>query len=216
MVVILVFLGVGVVGLLAGLPWQRIEQAQAGPQSAVTTAGAALLDALESARSTAAADVLPPREAVVAMAWRLQRMSERVSRIDALLAQPEFSPAAASSRRAELLRQGDPVAARLVETRLARLLRLVALRERLATELEELRELVVQLRVEAEACSDGRRDTAVIALRLLVEEVLERMDRLGVVTERFPEMPVASPRFGRIRAFTANLPTPRRIQGWRP
>ena len=219
MVVLIVFLGVGLVGLLAGLPWQRRETELPSPGSEWTacTAGAALLDTLEQARETAARDLLPPHEAVVDIAWRLQVVSERVGRIDGLLLLPEFSPGKAAARVLEHAKRGDRVAMRLAGYRASRLRRLVSLRERLASELEELRELVVQLRAETEACAVAEAsgsESGGTATRLLVQEVLTRMERLGGAPERFPELP--QPPHPRLRSIAAHMPTPRRLRAWKP
>jgi len=138
---------------------------------------AELLAALARAKASPLAGVLPDAESVRILGGRLREAGARLGELDALLARPDFDPAAAERRAAELAARGATAAAATAQLRVRTLGQLRALRERYRSELDEVGELIAQLVTQAElvrlqpaiAHSSGE----------LVRELVARVEGLG-------------------------------------
>ncbi len=109
---------------------------------------------------------------------RLDRSAQVIQRIDEVLARPVFDEPEARRRLAEL---GDDPAARAVEGRLRNIERLRTLRVRCTRELEEARELFLQLESQRELFEVvGDVDDAGSQL---ITELQARLDALDALTE---------------------------------
>src|SRR5215468_9087008 len=136
-----------------------------------------LLAALARAKASPLAGVLPDAESVRVLGARLREAGERLRELDEVLARPDFDPAAAERRAAELTARGATAAAATAELRVRTLGQLRALRERYRSELDEVGELIAQLVTQAElvrlqpaiAHSSGE----------LVRELVARVEGLG-------------------------------------
>jgi len=135
-----------------------------------------LLAALRRASGTPLADILPDAETGGALAARLRSARAKLEEIDALLARPDFSAASATARQEQLERDGDERAAAIAAGRVQSIRHLVELRDRFRRDLDQVRELVAQLRIQAEvvrlaqSCDDGTRG--------LVAELCARVEGL--------------------------------------
>ena len=138
---------------------------------------AELLAALARAKASPLAGVLPDAESARILGGRLREAGARLGELDALLARPDFDPAAAERRAAELAARGSSAAAATAQLRVRTLGQLRALRERYRSELDEVGELIAQLVTQAElvrlqpaiAHSSGE----------LVRELVARVEGLG-------------------------------------
>ena len=138
---------------------------------------AELLAALARAKASPLAGVLPDAESVRILGGRLREAGARLGELDALLARPDFDPATAERRVAELAARGATAAAATAQLRVRTLGQLRALRERYRSELDEVGELIAQLVTQAElvrlqpaiAHSSGE----------LVRELVARVEGLG-------------------------------------
>ena len=138
---------------------------------------AELLAALARAKASPLAGVLPDAESARILGSRLREAGARLGELDALLARPDFDPAAAERRAAELAARGASAAAATAQLRVRTLGQLRALRERYRSELDEVGELIAQLVTQAElvrlqpaiAHSSGE----------LVRELVARVEGLG-------------------------------------
>jgi hypothetical protein len=138
---------------------------------------AELLTALARAKASPLAGVLPDAESARILGGRLREAGARLGELDALLARPDFDPAAAERRAAELAARGATAAAATAQLRVRTLGQLRALRERYRSELDEVGELIAQLVTQAElvrlqpaiAHSSGE----------LVRELVARVEGLG-------------------------------------
>jgi hypothetical protein len=148
---------------------------------------AGLLDALRRAQGTPLAALLPDQETGRALAARLEQARRRVLEIDALLLQPAFSAQRALERQRELEQAGDRRAAQVAQGRVQHIERLKALRDRSQRELNEVGELIAQLRIQAEVVRLAGADEDT---RDLIGELMHRIEGLDAVLE--PE-PGASP-----------------------
>jgi hypothetical protein len=74
----------------------------------------------------------------------------RLVELDLVLARPDFDPAAAERRAAELAARGAAAAAATAQLRVRTLRQLRVLRERYRSELDEVHELIAQLVAQAE------------------------------------------------------------------
>lgn len=139
-----------------------------------------VLGALEpTKRESGFEHLLPDRIAMSRLHERMALARGKVSRIDALLAQPDFSPSATAARHASLLASGDERAAASAAARLENIRRLERLRERFTTELVELEELLAQLGVQSEVvrlAGASNEET-----RLLVEQIESRVEGLDAI-----------------------------------
>ena len=126
------------------LPFHLLAQSPAPP--AAPARESAFLEALRRASGTPLASLLPSEATAKLLARRLRLAEERVAEIDRLLAQRDVSDERAPAARL-----------RTIE-------RIRALRERFARELDDVGELLVQLRLSAEvvrlagATDDGTRE----------------------------------------------------------
>ena len=140
-----------------------------------------LLDALRRAEGTPLVDLLPDPDVAGRLSDRLVLAAERVCEIERLLATPELSESAAVARKHQLTDQGDGRAVAAIDGRLQNIRRLQALRSRYVHELNELEELLTQLRVQAEVvrltgeANDGTRE--------LVSELMARIEGLDEVLD---------------------------------
>jgi hypothetical protein len=107
----------------------------------------------------------------------LREAGARLRELDEVLARPDFDPAAAERRAAELTARGATAAAATAELRVRTLGQLRALRERYRSELDEVGELIAQLVAQAELV----RLQPAIAQRSgeLVRELVARVEGLG-------------------------------------
>lgn len=108
------------------------------------------LAALERAASSPLGCLLPDRAAVRRLGERLRMARARVREIRALLAQPEFSEEAACRRHDTLIEAGDRQAAATAMGRLQKIRYIRDLGDRFQRELDQIGELLVQLRLQAE------------------------------------------------------------------
>jgi len=136
-----------------------------------------LLAALARAKASPLAAVLPDAESARVLGGRLREATGRLRELDDVLARPDFDPAAAERRAAELTARGATAAAATAQLRVRTLGQLRALRERYRSELDEVGELIAQLVAQAElvrlqpaiAHSSGE----------LVRELVARVEGLG-------------------------------------
>ena len=139
------------------------------------------MDALARAEGTPLACLLPDRTAARSLAGRLDIASARVEEIDRLLEQPAFSAQAAEARHRELAAAGDEAAAATALSRAQNIGRLRRLRDQYARELDVVRELTAQLRIQAEVvrllgeADDGSRD--------LVIELVSRVEGIDTMLD---------------------------------
>lgn len=123
------------------------------------------------------AALAPGPDALAALAERIGLADRRLRDIDALLARPEHQEADARAREHALRAAGDPVGEKLAQGRVAAIRRLVEVRARLARELDQARELLVQLRLQGElvklAGTPSGSDELLEELRLRVETLDE-------------------------------------------
>jgi hypothetical protein len=138
-------------------------------------------DSLRRARGTPLADLLPDDADAEALAVRLEVAASKRDEIDALLAQPEFCAERAEARWAELRERGDERSATVALSKLQNIRRLRELRDRFCRELDEVSELMGQLRIHAEvvriagSLDEGARD--------LVTELVHRIEGLDAVLD---------------------------------
>ena len=138
---------------------------------------AALLTALTRAKASPLAGVLPDAESVRILGGRLREAGTRLVDLDEVLARPDFDPAAATRRAAELSARGQAAAAATAQLRVRTLGQLHALRERYRRELDEVGELIAQLVAQAELV---RLQPAIAPTSgELVRELVARVEGLG-------------------------------------
>lgn len=166
--------------LLASAPEPPLDAPRRSqPATAPTEApDAGLLDALERAQGTPLAALLPDRATGRALAARLEQARQRVQEIDALLRQPAFSAQAAQARQRELEQAGDHRAAQVAQGRAQHIARLQELRDRSQSELNEVGELIAQLRIQAEVVRLAGADEDT---RDLIGELMHRIEGLDAV-----------------------------------
>lgn len=145
----------------------------AGPH---TGRSASALDGL-----TAGPELLAELEGRVAAAER------RLAEIDGMLARPELSEVEATRRELERAEAGDGVGEKLARGRLSAIRRLRALRQRFSRELEQVRELTLQLRLQGELVKlagdpDGSTRELLAELTLRVE-CLDEIARTGLAAD---------------------------------
>jgi len=144
---------------------------------APTDSEEAFLAALRRARGTPLAVLLPDETQARALAARLRVAAGKVAEIEALLQTPEFSERDALQRQRELNDRGASECAQSTAgLRLQNIRRMRALRDRFARELDEVGELLAQLRTQADLVriaggpDPGSRD--------LVDEIVSRVEGL--------------------------------------
>ena len=154
--------------------------ARAEPPPDQPTPGDPFLDALAGAAGTPLAELLPDAQTAQALAARLRTADARIHEIDRLLDEPAFSLAAADAREAELEARGDERGTAVARSRADNIRRLQALRDRCTAELEEVGDLVAQLRVQAEVVRLSG-DIEGQAARDLVFELVCRVEGLDAI-----------------------------------
>jgi hypothetical protein len=175
----LVSLGVGYLAIGAALALAlAVARRRLSPADAALVIGLWPMYApLARAKASPLAGVLPDAESARILGGRLREAGARLGELDALLARPDFDPAAAERRAAELAARGASAAAATAQLRVRTLGQLRALRERYRSELDEVGELIAQLVTQAElvrlqpaiAHSSGE----------LVRELVARVEGLG-------------------------------------
>ena len=136
-----------------------------------------LLGALARAQASPLASVLPDAESARVLASRLREASVRLVELDAVLARPDFDPAAVEQRARELTARGAMAAAATTQLRIRTLGQLRTLRERYRSELDEVGELVAQLVTQAELVR--LQPSIAHASGELVRELVSRVEGLG-------------------------------------
>ncbi len=135
-----------------------------------------LLSALSRAQASPLAQVLPDAETARVLAARLREASTRLDELEAVLGRPDFDPAAAEKRAAELAARGATAAAATAQLRVRTLGQLRNLRVRYRSELDEVHELIAQLVAQAELV---RLQPAIAhSSRELVRELVTRVEGL--------------------------------------
>lgn len=140
-----------------------------------------LLRALAKVRGTPVAAFLPDEDGARVLARRVALAGERIAEIDALLVQPEFSESDALARH-EAYRERDARVAAAALERVKNIRRLRALRDRFSRELDQVAELLKQLRIQAEVVRLAGA-TGDAGVRELVGELLARVEGLDEVMD---------------------------------
>ncbi len=135
-----------------------------------------LIGALARAQDSPLAAVLPDEVNARVLAARLREAGLRLAELDAVLARPDFDPAAAEQRAAELAARGATAAAATAQLRVRTLGQLRALRERYRSELDEVHELIAQLVAQAELVR--LQPSIAPASGELVRELVAQIERL--------------------------------------
>ena len=120
------------------------------PKAHEPSGGQDLLDALRRAGGAPLAQLLPDVATGQRLAARLDVATRRVDAIDALLGQEQYSERLAVERQQQLLASGDARAAAMVDSRLQIIRRLRKMREQFGKEINQISELLTQLRIQAE------------------------------------------------------------------
>jgi hypothetical protein len=143
------------------------------------------LQVLEHLGGTPLAALLPDRETVRLLSRRLRLASDRLGEIDRLLATPEFSEEEARGRVHGHRANGDERAAVVALSRADNIVRMRHLRDRFRGDIAQIRELLGQLRVQAEVVRlSGAADGGT---RELVGEIVARVEGLdSVLAEGVP------------------------------
>lgn len=107
--------------------------------------------ALNAARQTALAPLLPDQATVHRLAQRLRVVQAKIHEIDKLLRNPDFDEDLAQQRLQELhAREASQHTCAMVEIRMQNIRHMKKLRQRFKQELDEVDELLAQLRTQAE------------------------------------------------------------------
>ena len=132
------------------------------------------LDAMRRIEGTPLAGLLPDRATARTMAARLSAAQNRVDEIDRTLQGNDFDEEAAKARLEELLPKGDDVSIAAARRRLQNIERLRLLRADSIRRLEQVGELLLQLKTQAEVLRlAGQVDDGI---RELFEELMRRLD----------------------------------------
>jgi len=158
-----------------------------GESTAASDSEVSFLVALHKASETPLGQVLPDQATARALAARLRVAAGKVEEIDALLTRPEFDEQDAIARRDALkARSASETAISTATMRIQNIRRLRALRDRFANELDEVRELLVQLTTQAEVVRlAGAPDESVAEL---VRELVSRVEGLDEMLDDDPQM----------------------------
>jgi hypothetical protein len=135
-----------------------------------------LIAALARAQDSPMASVLPDEVNARVLAARLREAGVRLAELDAVIARPDFDPAAAERRASELAARGATAAAATAQLRVRTLGQLRALRERYRSELDEVHELIAQLVAQAELVR--LQPSIAPASGELVRELVAQIERL--------------------------------------
>jgi hypothetical protein len=155
----------------------------------------ALFDALERARASPLAQVLPDPDSARVLAARLGEAGARLADLDVVLARPELDPATVEQRVHELSARGADAAAATAQLRIRTIGQLRALRERYRAELDEAHELIAQLVAQAELVR--LQPSIVGASAALVHDLvaqIEGLDELFAHQHQLEEYPPAAVR----------------------
>lgn len=123
-------------------------------------------------------------ELMAELEGRVAAAERRLAEIDGMLARPELSEAEAERRERARAEAGDGVGEKLARGRLSAIRRLRELRQRYDRELEQVRELTLQLRLQGELVKlagdpDGSTRELLAELTLRVE-CLDEIARAGL------------------------------------
>lgn len=138
--------------------------------------GGDLLDALRRAGGAPLASMLPDIETGRRLSQRLAKASDQVAEIDLLLARDAYREEAVRAQQEALRAAGDVRAADMIDSRLQIIRRLRVMRDRFASEIGEIRELLTLLQLQAELvrmAGDADSDT-----RDLLEQLVTRVQGL--------------------------------------
>ncbi len=143
-----------------------------------------LLGATAPAAPAGLAALTPGADTMARLSARIGAAERRLAEIDALLARPEHREGDAVARAEALRAAGDGVGEKLAQGRVAAIRRLAEIRARFARELDQARELVVQLHLQGELVKlagdpDGGNRELLAELTLKVE-CLEEIVRTGL------------------------------------
>jgi hypothetical protein len=145
----------------------------------------AFLVALRRASGTPLAVLLPDRDTVRKLARRLRVAASKVEEIDGLLMRPEFDEREALERHAELRDKGaSDCALSAASMRAQNIRRLRGLRDRFSRELDEVGELLIQLRTQADVVRLA--GIADAETRDLVQEIISRVEGLDRMMDDEP------------------------------
>lgn len=151
----------------------------------------AFVAALRRARGTPLAALLPDERTVRALGRRLRVAAGKVKEIDEILAQPEFQERDAIARQRELEKRGaSEYATSTASIRIQNIRRLRGLRNRFARELDEVEELLSQLRTQAEVVRLAGAPDA--GMRDLIQELVSRVEGLDRMLDDDPQTPLTS------------------------
>jgi hypothetical protein len=139
------------------------------------------LDAIDRAEGTSLAALLPSPATASGLNDRLIAAEHRVAEIESLLRQPDFDEAAAEARARELEDRSETLASSIASARMKNIRQLKQMRDRFNRELSEIRELLAQLRLQAEmvrlaGSADG-------GSREVVRMLLARVEGLGAILD---------------------------------
>ena len=109
-----------------------------------------VLEALRRAGDAPLASLLPDVHTGRKLAGRLHTASEHVAEIDALLKQPEYDEQTALAQQDTLNAEGDKRSAAMINNRIQIIRRLRGLRDHFSQEINQIRELLTQLQLQAE------------------------------------------------------------------
>jgi hypothetical protein len=151
-----------------------------GEDDAHTAGEVAFLVALRKAQGTPLATLLPDQGTARTLARRLRVADAKVREIDELLRRPEYDEKQALARCTGLKDRGaSDCALSAANMRMQNIRRLRALRDRFSRELEELGELLVQLRTQADVVRlAGAPDSEARDLVLEIVSRVEGLDRM--------------------------------------
>ena len=150
--------------------------------------GARVAAGPHAGRSASALDGLTAGPELLAeLEGRVAAAERRLAEIDGMLARPELSEVEATRRELERAEAGDGVGEKLARGRLSAIRRLRALRQRFSRELEQVRELTLQLRLQGELVKlagdpDGSTRELLAELTLRVE-CLDEIARTGLAAD---------------------------------
>lgn len=154
------------------------------PEPASKTSNNDVLTAIERAADSPLAPFLPDLETSAQLGARLQAAKQRVADIDRLLAQDTYDEAKTRQKQAELQARGDEQSARMLSQRLNIIDQLKALRDRVALEISQISELLIQLQIQADVVRiAGMMDDDT---RELVDNLLIRIEGLEAFMNESP------------------------------
>lgn len=161
-----------------------------GIHGSIDAGEVAFLVALHKAGNTPLGGALPDPATARALAGRLRVAAAKVTEIDALLGRPEFSETEVKKRVDALRGRGaSECAVATAAGRLQNIRRLRALRDRFANELDEIRELLMQLTTQAEVVRlAGAPSMTEPSTTELVRELVSRVEGLDQMLDDDPQL----------------------------